>query len=417
MRSISSKKTLDFSKGLLVAAAFTAVSALAFPSVEVTSFRQRGMTVEVGYTLSGGPAVITVDFQTNGVTIGEVNYANVTGDVNQIVAKSAGRILWRPVDLWPSDKPAENCKAVVTAWATNAPPDYFVYDIVTKEKRFYVSTNALPLGGLTNRIYKTDKIVMRRIPAANVEWRMGSPSCEIGRSASEIPHLVTLTEDFYMAIFETTQAQYKKTGWSYAQGFNYTGENADLHPAETVAYWHIRGSKCIPTDGRNDPGSFIATFRNASGVDFDLPTEAQWEFACRAGTTTALNSGKDIATKANDANVMEVAWTKENASEGQEISATHEVGLKPPNAWGLYDMHGNVQEWCVDWWAEYSSDDVTDPAGGTASVGTNGRSLRGGGWGWSDSNKCRSAEHGYDGNHGAMKDRGFRLICPVDLKW
>ena len=410
-------KIMDLRRFFLASTALAAVSALAFPSVNVTSFGQRGSTVEVGYVLSGGPAVITVDFLTNGVTIGEANYANVTGDVNQIVAKSEGKILWRPVDLWPGDKPAENCKAVVTAWSTNAPPDYFVYDIVTKEKRFYVSTNALPFGGLTNRIYKTAKIVMRRIPAANVEWRMGAPFIETGRKDVEIPHLVTLTEDFYMAIFEMTQAQYKNTGWSYAKNFYFNGEDADIHPAESVAYWHIRGNTCIPTHGRSNPGSFIGTLRSSSGVDFDLPTEAQWEFACRAGTLTALNSGKNLAKSASDANAMEVAWTQENASEGQDAATTHEVGLKPPNAWGLYDMHGNVQEWCVDWWAAYSVDDATDPAGGTEAVGTNGRSLRGGGWGWSASGGCRSASRGYDGNHGAMRDRGFRLICPVDLKW
>ena len=404
-------------KGLPFAAALAAVSAFALPNVEVTAFRQKGVTVEVEYSLSGGPAVVTVDFLTNGVTIGEANYANATGDVNQVVAKASGKIFWRTTDLWAGDKPAANCRAVVTAWATNAPPDYFVYDIETKEKRFYVSTNALPLGGLTNRIYKTSKIVMRRIPAANVEWRMGSPFCETGRAASEIPHLVTLTEDYYMAIFEMTQAQYANTGWSYAKGFNYTGEDADIHPAEMVAYWQIRGGTCVPVDGRTNPGSFIATLRAASGVDFDLPTEAQWEFACRAGTSTALNSGKNLSAAANDANAKEVAWTQENAAEGQAVAATHAVGLKPPNAWGLYDMHGNVLEWCVDWWAEYSPEDATDPAGGTASNGTRGRSLRGGGYGWHASGGCRSASRTADNGKGGMKDRGFRLICPVSLKW
>jgi len=389
----------------------------AVPQVEVSSFEQRGERVLVGYSLLGGPAIVTVDFLTNGVSIGESNFASVSGDVNQIVSKSSGSIVWRPAESWPGEVPATNCTAKVTAWATNAPPDYFVYDILTNEKRFYVSTNALPLGGLANRIYKTSKIVMRRIPAANVEWRMGSPFTEVGRGSTEIPHLVTLTEDFYMAVFEMTQAQYVNTGWSYAKGFNYSGDDADIHPAEMVNYWHVRGSTCIPTDGRKKPGSFIADLRGKSGVDFDLPTEAQWEFACRAGTTTALNSGKDLSIKANDANAMAVAWTQENQSEGQDVAASHAVGLHAPNAWGLYDMHGNVYEWCVDWWAPYAPDDAVDPAGGTESDGTKGRSLRGGGWGWSSSAGCRSANRGYAGTSGATKDRGFRLICPVSLKW
>lgn len=402
--------------GAVVLAAL-AVRAGAAPSVVVSSFAQRGGRVFVDYSLSGEPAIVTVDFLTNGVTIGESNFANVGGDVNKIVTKANGSIVWHPAESWPGTTPATNCTAKVTAWATNSPPDYFVYDILTRDKNFYVSTNALPLGGLSNRVYRTSKLVMRRIPAANVEWRMGSPLCEVGRADTEIPHLVTLTEDFYIAIFEMTQAQYANTGWSYAKGFNYSGEDADIHPAEMVNYWHIRGSTCVPTNGRSNPGSFIADLRGKSGVDFDLPTEAQWEFACRAGTLTALNSGRDLAKKSSDANAMAVAWTQENQSEGQDVAASHSVGLRAPNAWGLYDMHGNVHEWCVDWWAPYPTDDATNPAGGTANYEGMGRALRGGGWGWSASAGCRSASRGYDGDKGALKDRGFRLICPVSLKW
>ena len=96
------------------------------------------------------------------------------------------------------------------------------------------------------------------------------------------------------------------------------------------------------------------------GYKFDLPTEAQWEYACRAGTTTSLNSGKNITSKRGFCpNLDEVGWSSENSK-----GVTHPVGQKKPNAWGIYDMHGNVLEWCNDWYGDYPKKQVTDPIGG-----------------------------------------------------
>jgi formylglycine-generating enzyme required for sulfatase activity len=154
----------------------------------------------------------------------------------------------------------------------------------------------------------------------------------------------------------------------------------------------------------------MATIRKKTGIDFDLPTEAQWEFACRAGVKSELYSGKNIAKDGNDAAVSEIAWTKYNTTTSQA------VGLKPDNEWGLYDMLGNINEWCCDYYDALGCGDAIDPVGAPEDSGV-GRVLRGGGFGWSEARGCASASRGYDNGKGKMKDRGFRLICPVTLKW
>ena len=151
-----------------------------------------------------------------------------------------------------------------------------------------------------------------------------------------------------------------------------------------------------------------STYRNLipNGYKFDLPTEAQWEYACRAGTTTSLNSGKNITSNGSCYNLDEVGWYSNN-SDGY----THEVGQKKPNAWGIYDMHGNVWEWCRDWYGDYPSASVTDPTGPN---GGSNRVLRGGSW-FSDARDCRSADriNYYPGSR--SNELGFRLaLVPVE---
>ena len=136
-----------------------------------------------------------------------------------------------------------------------------------------------------------------------------------------------------------------------------------------------------------------------------LPTEAQWEYACRAGTTTALNSGMDLSNAEECPEMDEVGWYYYNSD-----SETHPVGLKKPNAWGVYDMHGNVYEWCLDWYGDYPTSSVTDPTG--PSTGTR-RVIRGGSWS-EHVIYCRSASR--DSISPSVSDYfyGFRVaLAPV----
>ena len=151
---------------------------------------------------------------------------------------------------------------------------------------------------------------------------------------------------------------------------------------------------------------------------FDLPTEAQWEYACRAGTTTALNSGHDLTSVDSDQNLDAIAryWSNSRLllRQGCAPSAsTAIVGSYLPNAWGLYDMHGNVWEWCLDWYGPYPGT-VTDPAGAASGAF---RVLRGGSWSYG-ATFCRSAYRYFYGSRGSSPSLqcynfGFRVALTL----
>lgn len=149
--------------------------------------------------------------------------------------------------------------------------------------------------------------------------------------------------------------------------------------------------------------------RSLTGVDFDLPTSAQWEYACRAGTTTLLYSGEAMV----DANVYKLGWIYGNSSKGTQ---NHPVGQKIPNGWGLYDMLGNNREWCLDWYhGTPSSDDVVDPMG--PETGSD-RVLRGGDYSMVTKDFRPSASYFIGDIENRNADQtGFRVACPVALKF
>ena len=151
-----------------------------------------------------------------------------------------------------------------------------------------------------------------------------------------------------------------------------------------------------PSSSAVDSSSFLGKLRARTGLDFDLPTEAQWEYACRAGTTTTYSYGDSA-----DGNYM---WYTDSSS-----SQTHEVGTKQPNPWGLYDMHGNVQEWCLDWRAGSLGGGI-DPKGSSS---RSNRVRRGGSW-RRDASSCTSASWGSNTPSLEYYDPGFRLALAVN---
>jgi formylglycine-generating enzyme required for sulfatase activity len=201
---------------------------------------------------------------------------------------------------------------------------------------------------------------------------MGSPDDEPGREAEEGPQRpVTISGGFWIGTFEVTQRQYERLMGSTPSHFKDSGPDS---PVERIL-WSEAASLCgrlqklLPPDLRN------RTVR--------LPTEAEWEYACRAGTTTAMNNGTaPTAEPGFCTNVAEVAWYRGNSG-----NTTQPVGQKKPNAWGLHDMHGNVMEWCADRYGPYDSGPTADPEG--VAVGST-RVSRGGSWS-SDAAQCRSA--------------------------
>jgi formylglycine-generating enzyme required for sulfatase activity len=177
------------------------------------------------------------------------------------------------------------------------------------------------------------------VPAG--KFKMGSPASEKGRNNDEKQHEVTLTKPFFMGKYEVTQEQ-----WELVMGDNPSSRNKGLTLPVTDVSW-------------NDCQKFIKNLNKKTNGGYRLPTEAEWEYACRAGTTTAYSYG-DSLTK-SDA----------NTASGSIMAA----GSYKPNAFGLNDMHGNVWEWCEDWKANYPAEFVTDPKGPAAGEH---RVLRGG---------------------------------------
>ena len=278
--------------------------------------------------------------------------------------------------------------------------------------------NGAPPNGFNVDEYKTDRIVLRRIHPGS--YVAGSPGDEKNRvPANERRHPVTLSKPFFVGLFEITQKQYLNvTG---ADPSKYKG---DRRPVETVTYNMIRGGNW-PTTAAPGAGTFMDKLlakcksKDEAGnytvpvTGFDLPTEFKWEYACRAGTAGAFNTTNaynNADSAAQEVQLRRLGRYENNQSDGRgEISENHTiVGSYEPNAWGLYDMHGNVYEWCRDWLQTNVEElkQFVDPKG--APSGSE-RVMRGGAWN-QGVNNCRSAKREPFAPTSKYESVGFRLF-------
>ena len=234
------------------------------------------------------------------------------------------------------------------------------------------------------------------IPALNLEmiwvepgtFTMGSPTTEADRDKDETQHKVTLTNGFYLGKYEVTQSQYEAV-----MNHNPSKFKSENRPVENVS-WDDAVLFCDKlTEIERKAG------RLPEGLVYSLPTEAQWEYACRAGTTTAYSWGDAITS--DDANYN---WDGDWNS-GSDFKETRDVGQYSANPWGFFDMHGNVWEWTADWYTAYSSGAQTDPEGpATGSY----RVLRGGSW-LLPGTYLRSADRSNHFPSGRFLNIGFRV--------
>jgi formylglycine-generating enzyme required for sulfatase activity len=283
---------------------------------------------------------------------------------------------------------------------------------------YYARPDTLP-GGARHERYRTTHLVLRRIPAGS--FTMGSPEDELGRFEDrEAQRQVTLSRDYYIGVFPVTQQQWYLVMGTWPGFFDREAWRWE-RPVEQVSYHDIRAhpldgplSGSWPGSNRVNEISFMGRLRAKANVEADLPTEAQWEYACRAGKTSALNSGLNLTSITTCPNMSAVGRYLYNGGEGAGRNDTQEKGTAwvgynyPPNTWGLYDMHGNVYEWCLDWYAaDYAGSlDPPGPATGTRRV------ARGGSWA-SHARYCRSAHRSnYVPSEGGYY-RGFRVAAPA----
>jgi formylglycine-generating enzyme required for sulfatase activity len=265
----------------------------------------------------------------------------------------------------------------------------------------------VPAGGWKDE-YKTEKLVLRYIPEG--KFVMGTKNGQIGCCADAEPHEVRITKPFYIGVFEVTQKQYE-----LICGKDPSKYKGPTRPVERVSYDMIRGrleGNSWPRGRKVDPNSFLGILRGKSKLQFDLPTEAQWEYACRAGTETSLNDGTEITNCDHCPNMDKLGRYARNNDDGKGGFAEHTVvGCYRPNRWGLYDMHGNVWEWCLDWTAHFDGPEV-DPVGPDHSYA---RVMKGGGWGYTAA-ACNAGYRDYDQCYPDCDDdcNGFRLALTLD---
>ena len=293
----------------------------------------------------------------------------------------------------------------------NNPPDFSYYKFVG-----WVGTGinnptkkvVIPKGSTGDREYTAVWNTDLSIPLSGLVWlrlnkcpagtfTMGSPVDELGREDDEIQHQVTISKDFWIGVFELTQEQYETVmgnNPSFYNSFFYSN-----NPVECVT-WQMAKDFC------NTLNATIASDAYPAGYYFDLPTEAQWEYACRAGTTTSLNNGYNLASTTRDFVLDEIGWYLTS----KYIIPPYGVGGLQANNWGLSDMHGNVEEWCRDWYGEYPTTAVTDPVG--PDTGTK-RVLRGGSLSYVACG-CRSAFRNSDVPTKISSFIGFRVaLVPI----
>jgi formylglycine-generating enzyme required for sulfatase activity len=269
---------------------------------------------------------------------------------------------------------------------------------------------------ITKDACRTTQLWLRLVQPGT--FKMGSR-----KAVGATRHDVTLTKPYYVGVFEVTQKQ-----WVLVAGRNPSFHKAETIPVTGLSFDMIRG----PSDGWNwplnngvDDTSFLGKLRARTGLTFDLPTEAQWEYACRAGTTTDLNSGKNIKDNKQDDEMdklghYRISYDRDQAkmtfkspNPGTFFSKSTKVGSFLPNAWGLYDMHGNVQEFCLDRQSTYPKEPketVIDPRGAPRG---DRRVIRGGYW-YSNASECISAYRNFQNRIGRDASIGMRAVVLPD---
>ncbi|MBO7685518.1 MAG: formylglycine-generating enzyme family protein [Kiritimatiellae bacterium] len=388
-------------------------------TISDVSFRQDRATraVIVNYTLSndGNPAYVTMEVLDGGLAIASanINIKTATGDISQIDGHAVPddgetkTITWRPVDDWPGHL-MTSASVRITARPAGTPPVQYMYIDLSggPSATSYPVLTTYDAPDPTDVTCISNKLWMRRVEPGT--FTQGSPSSEAGRTSNrEAQHQVTLTQPFFAGVFEVTRAQYR-----LVMGSDPGNGSTPTCPVNNLTLSTLIGQGINPAVSNTvAEGTFFAKIREKTGMFFNLPTDAQWEYACRAGTTTPYNVETNATVTVDD-----LAWYKAN-TPSQKVQP---VGQKIPNAWGLYDMHGNVFEFCRERLNENLGTGArTDPL--YTGEGGSGFTIRGGSI-LQEATSCRSAQRNWraasssDSGYSSwnIQQDGFRLWLTLE---
>lgn len=253
------------------------------------------------------------------------------------------------------------------------------------QRPYYHTSLDLPDFGLTKvldielpeNVTNSIGMKLKLIPAG--EFLMGSPAHEEDRGSDEQQHRERIAKPFYLGVYEVTQSEYERVMGTNPSVFKMaSGRDTSLFPVENVS-WEDAVEFCCKLSAMSGERS--------AGREYRLPTEAEWEYACRAGTTTPFHFGSRLNGSEANCNGKYPYGTE---TKGMHLERTTTVGSYTRNAFGLYDMHGNVLEWCNDWY-DYANSPASDPQGPSRD---SYRVIRGGGWN-NDARYCRSADRSF----------------------
>ena len=379
-------KSIFITLALAVTVAVTSFTAgAATPTITGVTAQQRypwNGKVDISYTVTGDiaaeakqKAVLTSLKVTAQDKVANKTYTATKLSGDRALTAGTHKFVW---DMNAEGLTFNSSNVVFNVSCETTPATYCVIDLsaganATSYPVTYLASP--PSGGFNVNAYKTSKLVLRRLEAGTFKMQ-GSTN-------------VKLTKPFFCGLFEVTQKQYTLLTGTNPCSSTQHGKG-DTYPVHLLSYDMVRGSSNgakWPSSSAVDSSSFMGKLRTRTGLDFDLPTEAQWEYACRAGATTTYYWGNSMNGN--------YAWYVDNSDD-----KTHPVGAKTANAWGLYDMSGNVVELCLDWYDYNGLTYGTDPKGPSSG---DGRVFRGGCF-YFPAGRCTSSDR-------AGSDESYKSFC------
>lgn len=406
---------------MMIATAFAVLTALAEVTISGVSARQRwpwNNLVDVDFTVNDAPLGESYAVQVSAAYGKGLGTAIAkTFETEPIATGGVNRLVWNLGADYPDLKADDFSVTVTVTPFSDATPIYLVVDLsggssAAKWPVRYTTTPPAHVQGATNEACQLTELWLRRIPAGKDV--LGHEDLVTTGVIHFPSHTAILTQPFYCAIFETTNKQFERMTGGYGATETHSADQfGEARPTTKYSHYSLR-RRTWPTSA-SVSGGLIATIRMKTGLDgFDIPTEAQWEYACRAGTDGALYGNLD-----------EIGRHSGNASEGQEGSGSAVAGSYLPNAWGLYDMIGNVRECCRDRYSVNAAHNIpkkgriyTNPLGPTAeqvNASTKTRFSTRGAW-WGNSKDYHKAyfrggvTSDANSSYGAT---GFRLVMVV----